>query len=259
VDDETRDLITKISQKFIARRDVVALQNADGSWRPEQKPFKMGNMREHLEGKVTLGHYLVDPDGDKTKLFAFDIDIKGNRDGEAPSYWLDENKERHEGDMREAWNTPGHPAIPYLRLHLRCLAEGLGHAIHRLYDDNVHVVIADSGGKGLHVYGLTGEVDALEAKTMAEGVLQTLGCFEAFRGNNFWRHTSAYENLEIEVFPKQTTLQGKEYGNLMRLPLGINRKTGRVSRFLAFDNGFQDEWNVMPPLQALGGALPWPE
>lgn len=268
MDDDTRELVAKLGKRFLSRNDVKAIQNPDGTWRPDRTTIKMSDFRMHLEGKRTIGHYMLSPDGN-VKLFAFDIDIKKNSE-KNETFYRDNNNEIVLGDMRAAWTTPNHAALPFLRTQLRCMAEGLAYAIHRLTDGKLHVAVLDSGGKGLHVYGFfDAPVPAQVARDTAMYVLEDLRCFEPVRGNNFWRHvgvtdsldqvTQPYQNLEIEIFPKQTSLVGKDLGNLMRLPLGVNAKTGRVSQFLRLDNGYEDEWNVLPPLDALGGTLPWPK
>ena len=38
--------------------------------------------------------------------------------------------------------------------------------------------------------------------------------------------------FSLEVFPKQDRLTGKGYGNLVKLPLGVHRVSGRRSRFV---------------------------
>jgi hypothetical protein len=38
--------------------------------------------------------------------------------------------------------------------------------------------------------------------------------------------------LHLEFFPKQASVKGKGLGNLIKLPLGIHRRTGRRSQLL---------------------------
>lgn len=227
------DLAGLLARHFIQRRDVKAQQSRDGAiYHPVREkvgdeyrnlPFKMDDLRAHLCGERTFGHYLVSPDN-KCKLFAFDLDlIPAKRVGvKVP------------GDPREVWLTD-HPWSSHLTLALRTLAEGIATRTKRLF--GVPTCIAFSGNKGLHVYALTGTVDAAWARRMARKVIESFGCFELARGDNFWRHayppSLSIKSIEIEVYPKQDNLNGKDFGNLMRLPLGIHRKTGRRSFFLA--------------------------
>jgi hypothetical protein len=54
------------------------------------------------------------------------------------------------------------------------------------------------------------------------------------------------------MFPKQDSLNGKDLGNLMKLPLGINRKTGNRSYFVRNDCPY-DQLREVDPLVAMAG------
>lgn len=126
--------------------------------------------------------------------------------------------------------------------------------VQRMFDDQIGVAISDSGGKGLHVYCFTGLVPAETARGFAKIVLDEL-LLKPVRGDNFFRR-EGYPTLEVEVFPKQGSLEGKELGNLMKLPLGVNRKTGRFSRFLTCKAGY-DKLVPTDPFNVLNGDSPW--
>lgn len=257
-----RDLIALLGTRFVQRRDIKAIQRENGEWNPDRTPFKLQDFEDHLVGKKTLGHYMLDQEG-MCKLFAFDIDFVKhgqkcpgtgcsgcfvtfpNLVGEGTfvlnprQEWLDKNS------LDEVKAT--------LILNMRCMAEGLAYLIDRKL--GIPVAILNSGGKGLHVYGFTGTISAEVAKTMALTILEALGLI-ATRGQNFFRHENHYEVLEIEVFPKQTSLEGKDLGNLMALPLGINRKTKNPRYFIHCKSGL----NTLPemdPTLALSGQQPW--
>lgn len=246
---------------------MKAWQKPDGSWAPVRKkngdgelvnlPFILEDFYRHLDGEITLGHYMVDQEG-MSKLFAFDIDLVKD-DGtpeKNPLHVVDLYDNDHMIYPREAWLSEPveSPLRQYLTIQLRCLADGLAQYIHRTLD--MPVAIANSGGKGLHVYCFTGSMPADVLRELMLGTLEGLGCFEAVRGKNFWRHTSSYPALEIETFPKQGSMDGKEFGNLMRLPLGINRKSGKMCEFIRADVGY-DRLIAMDPMRALSGDLPW--
>lgn len=269
-----RELTRLLGTKFVARKDVKAVQHNNGAWTPDRTPFTMQDFEAHFAGSKTLGHYMVDPD-DNCKLFAFDIDlVKHGQNCPAkqdphercegcfvtfPQLAPDESS-IHEVDdpfsvnVRQAWLTPSHPAIPTLTIQLRCLAEGLALCVDRIFDHQISVAIADSGGKGLHVYAFTGMVPAETARSFALAVLDQLG-FEATRGNNFFRK-DGYPTLDVELFPKQGSLEGKDLGNLMRLPLGLNRKSNRWSTFLTCKSGY-DRLVTTDPFNVLNGDSPW--
>jgi len=266
---DSRELVRLLGTKFIQRKDVKAFQRDDGAWFPDRSAFSMQDFQDHFDGKKTLGHYLLDPDGN-CKLFAFDLDlVKHARDcpgatckGCPVTYSVltpddQGNPQSTEGSTlcgipREMYERDS-PALETLTINLRCMAEGLAMQIDKL---GIPVAIATSGHKGLHVYGFTGTVPAETAREMAIGILKGLTVFEAFRGQNFWRHAFAYEVLDIEVFPKQTTLDGKDLGNLMSLPLGVHRVTGRKKVFLTMKSAL-NRFVPMDPEAALSGDSPW--
>jgi hypothetical protein len=240
-------LIKALGERFIERRDVKA-QQFPNRWEPVREPWKMSDFTTHLAGQKTFGHYLVSPEG-KCKLFAFDIDL--TKTGK----WTDEEGQVHQIEPRVVFLKRKDPALTDLRTHLRCMAEGLAIRANRMLD--TPVAVATSGGKGLHVYAFTGSLSAAEQRGMALEVLESFGCFEPARGEHFWRHVADYKNLEIEVFPKQATLEGKDLGNLMALPLGIHQKTKGRKHFISLTNGYSEPWIEMDAMQALGGKVPW--
>ncbi len=217
----------------------------------------MQDLRDHLSGKRSLGHYLLTPNG-QTRIIAFDIDlIKADgieKDGEIRNPLV-----AMEGfepfDPRKIWRTD-HPASPILTTHLQRVAVGLAIRTHKI--TGYPVAISFSGAKGLHVYGMPGhEVAANQAVEVAAMVMQSFD-WQPRRGQNFWRHPDAdcYPAVEVETFPKQGSLEGKDLGNLMRLPLGINRKSGQRSFFLEVGSPI-DRLRELDATAALTGALPW--
>lgn len=247
-----------LPKRFISRRDVKAVQHRDGSYTPEREKWKMSDVKSHLSGDRSLGHYLIGED-DSVKLFAFDIDLK------KAGVWMNVTEEDklleggQECNPREIWLTPDHPAKEYFTTLLRCMAEGLAMRAHRISGGAFPIAIAYSGNKGLHVYGFMGNVPAQEARDVAIEVLTSFNCFEPSRGNNFWVHTgdAGYaKNLEIEIFPKQGSLEGKELGNLMRLPLGVNAKSGQEAFFIDTRVGY-NQLKKYDPMKALNGEYEW--
>jgi hypothetical protein len=265
---EVAELVKLLGGNFIQRKDVKAWQRDNGEWFPDETPMTMQDFVAHLDGSKTMGHYMVDQD-DKCRLFAFDIDLVGFKDAyigpcNNPDFpdCIEQGVHKHgwkydqqETWLRDEWLKPDSPFKEKLTIHLRCVAEGLALKVHRKYQ--IPVAICDSGGKGVHVYAFTGPLPAEMAVGMGTTVLDEAG-FEPTRGSNFFRHSHGeYTTLEIELFPKQTSLDGKKLGNLMRLPLGINRKTGRRSQFISCRSGYNRLDFTMEPERALGGDLPW--
>lgn len=247
--EELRLLTDLVAKRFIARRDVKAHQYGDGVWTPhtttgkrdgEYIPWRRRDFEAHFQGADTFGHYLVNPDGNKVKLFAFDVDLEkddlAKPDGFRGS-WLDENGHIVYEDVREAWRDRRHPARQYLKFTMMWAAHSLGNAIQSEFDGDIKPLVAYSGNKGIHVYGLIegGMIPAKEARLAAGIVMDTLQEFQPTKGDNFWRSIdqvpiNALRNLTIEVFPKQDEV-GQGLGNLMRLPLGRNLKAPKDPTF----------------------------
>lgn len=282
-------LVPLLAKRFIQRRDVFARQTDSGGYMPvlEHKdgprvPIKGRHILEHLDGTRTYGHYLLDQD-DMCRLFAFDIDLeKISRDENnniiSGQGWypqgtdLDPFGSHMEPeyvaanpplpiDAREAWRDRRHPSRPWLKIQMRMLAAKFARVISE--ELGIGTAVAYTGNKGIHVYGFTGPQPASIVRDGAMLVLDSLGEFEAFRGQNFFRSKNmdaieGYPNFTIEVFPKQTSLDGKDLGNLMRLPLGKNLKAPKDPTFFVDMRAPFTELVPDPdPVKLLETGNPW--
>lgn len=281
-DDELVEIVRLIGTRFIERRDVKAVMDEPPTgyqrgnpvhWQPVQLkdretqevtryPFTMQDFKDHLEGRRTFGHYMVNPEGNTCKLFAFDLDLRDNKppkpENDDPGfqgwYFPQGGSELEPCDPRPDFLVEGHPAHQFLSSQLRGLAMALASTVVDLL--GIEVAVATSGGKGLHVYGFTGSTEARFAREAALAVLREAK-FEPYRGDNFFLPPGAVKNVSIEVFPKQDTLDGKDLGNLMKLPLGVHRTTGRRSYFIDMDADPFWDFVSMDPIKALTGPHPW--
>lgn len=271
--DALADLFAK---KFIARPDAKAVQYSTraktGIWAPHTEtgkhdgpriPWRREDLNAHLEGRQTFGHYLLS-EGSRCKLFAFDVDLE--KTGWLPTLPVTTSDEAEwkasfiECNPREAWLDRANPARDFMKLQFKEIASKLLKGI--VEELGVPCIAAYSGSKGIHVYGFTGPIDAAEAREGAQIVLESAGDFEPLRGNNFFRHTNTdrtegYGNLSIELFPKQDSLDGKDLGNLMRLPLGKNLKSPNEPTFFI---DMSAPLGVMQPMDAQTALLienPW--
>lgn len=238
VDAQAKQLATT----FIARKDVKAVQYRDG-YTPEHSRWTMGDLRAHVEGRKSYGHYFLDED-DHCKLFAFDIDL------DKKGRWLELNMDaKTEDEMvvshddmnpREVWNPladvrgrEGQASVYYTGVLLQ-VARLLAMEVRSLL--GIPAAIAYSGNKGLHVYGYTGLIPASDARDAALAVLSEKNRFIASRGSVFFKSRDEdFECVTIEAFPKQISLEGKDLGNLMRLPLGKHLKSGNPAFFIDND------------------------
>lgn len=259
------DIPTLLAKKFIARQDVKAIQRPDGAWQPHttdgrkdspRLKWTMGDLRKHVAGESTFGHYMLGNDS-MCKLFAFDIDLEKNNPANDPNFvgtWVDSEGQVHAFDARESWLDRRHPSREFQKIHLMMMAYALASTIRTELD--IPVAAAYSGNKGLHVYGFTGPMPASDVREASRIVLDLFQHdMEPTRGENFWRMknrhddlTDGLRNLTIEVFPKQDSLDGKDLGNLMRLPLGKNLKNPGDPTFFIDLNG---DWTKMPRLDAV--------
>jgi hypothetical protein len=257
-------IVNELASKFIQRSDVKAVQQSNGIYTPDRTKFTRQDLEDHIAGKKSYGHYMINPEGN-CKLFAFDIDLAKS--------WLFISP--HSGGTtkppEETWTPDG--VLPFsprtifadpsnvhrkrLIVELRSVAEGLAARAQRTLD--IPVAISFSGSKGLHVYGFTGSSPAFAIREAAMEIIKSFEVFEPIRGDNFYRHTNdpqwGFPNIEIEVFPKQGSLEGKDLGNLMRLPLGRNKKGGEA--FFVDPNAPEDQLVAVDPAHALSGGDLW--
>jgi hypothetical protein len=291
-------LANLIAKKFIARSDVKAVQRVlqDGTViymphldksqsDPDAKrlPWTRADLNAHLANEATFGHYLLNTDS-KCKLFVIDIDLAktGYLPRRATGYqpqatdgndvWVTDEQFREwessfepVDDLRAAWLNRADPGRTWMKRQFKLMAHMLVKTIHEGLE--IPCAVAYSGNKGIHVYGFTGWDKPTSANLAREGartVLESLDCFEPLRGENFFRHTNqdpvdGFPNLEIEIFPKQDTLEGKDLGNLVRLPLGRNLKNPKDQTFFIDMTTSINEMKPLDPEWALteGAINPW--
>lgn len=253
------------ASKLIARQDVKAIQRAM-VYEPIRTPWTRQNLTDHLGGEVTYGHYLVNQD-DQCKIFCLDIDIKTGE-----GYWptlpmssIDEDdgekwkRSFQKMHLRNAWKDRRFAGRDFIKLQLKLLATRLARAIRE--DIDIPVAVAYSGSKGLHVYGFTGLVKADMARDGAKIALDLTDEWRLYKGQSKYEHVNqepveGYPNFDVEVYPKQDSLDGKDLGNLLRLPLGKNRKSTDPTFFLDLRSPM-GEWRPADPIWALTTDDPW--
>ncbi len=184
---------------FSGREGIYARQWAkkDGQtgYTPVHEPLTPAVIRNHLLGTYTIGTYPIRLDGTAT-FFALDLDIDKSALQRA------RGDHGYAGELRETMRREGPRLLEVLRqLGLNALFE-------------------NSGYKGRHYWVFLAEPE------MAD-VLHLFG--RLFAGSQ----TSLIPpGLHLEFFPKQARLTGKKLGNLIKLPLGIHRRTGYRSLLL---------------------------
>lgn len=183
---------------FSGREDCFARQWVDKSeqkqgYVPVKHCLEPKDVEDHISGKLTYGIYLLKPDAMiKTAVIDADL-VQKFRQTKLNSE--DVQQVRRECD--------------YMIKRIREISDAAG----------MTTVIEFSGGKGYHFwYCFVSPVQAAQARKALEKIRKAVaGDLTAFN---------------LEVFPKQDQLSGKGFGNLVKLPLGIHRTTGRQSWFI---------------------------
>ncbi|WP_448382309.1 CRISPR-associated primase-polymerase type A1 [Desulfosoma sp.] len=183
---------------FQGREDCFARQWVDRQqgtqgYVPVRRPLEAADVMEHLQGRKTYGIYLLQRDS-RVRLGVIDADLGAAlRSSEARA-------QKREVLRREQ---------RYLVTRLTELAR----------ERHLFCLVEFSGGKGFHFWFFLEEplpagVVRSVLQRLASRMQPDLSCFQ------------------LEVFPKQDRLEGKGLGNLVKLPLGVHRLTGRPSYFL---------------------------
>lgn len=237
------ELAKLFAKMYVARPDVKAIQRTSGAYNPVESPWTMQDFLDHISGERTYGHYLLNL-ANECKFFAFDIDLDE----------LNPAKPDHRLQVPTAidsdgiWNTftlADPRAIwldrryiiqrNYLKYQMRMLAQELARTIASEFD--IQTAVTYTGAKGVHVYGFTGPLPAKDVREGAELILKKTNRYVPFLGSNFFKYKDTGDNEQsnqcftVEVFPKQTEIKEGGYGNLMRLPTGVNLKNTQDPTF----------------------------
>jgi hypothetical protein len=190
-------MLDRFLDLFAGRHDVFARQWADknegkSGYVPVRRSMDKSDLEDHFKGLKTYGIYLMSPDA-TVRCGVIDADL-----------------------VKPLRTTPRKPAD-----QARIKKEQV-YMITRLRESSqergLTPLLEVSGGKGYHFwYFVDSPVPAAVMRNALAGLVdplkKDLSCFE------------------LEVFPKQDQLTGKGFGNLVKLPLGIHRLSGKRSYF----------------------------
>jgi len=191
-------------------RQWVNREEGKSGYVPVRRPLTADDIRDHLSGRRTYGIYLLNSDA-MVHTGVIDMDL-------VPAL-------RDIRSQRKNKNTIRREAL-YLHKRISAMAAKSG----------LCCLAEVSGGKGYHFWFPVAE--PVPAAAMRQ-VLQTMT-------REIERDVTAYS---LEVFPKQDRVTGKGYGNLVKLPLGIHRKTGKPSFFiLAADRERKSQFDLLATL-----------
>ncbi len=197
---ERHHLVT-FTTLFASREGVYARQwvspTGESGYTPVQEPLTLQVAENHMLGNYTIGAYPVRLDN-TVSYIAFDLDIAKFAVPRAI------HSER-------TWN------MLISRIH---------QVARRLVDlaaaQETPMYIEDSGFKGRHCWiFLDTPIPAGVAKKFGDLLKNQLG--------------KVPSEITIEVFPKQTSVRKGGLGNLIKLPLGIHKRTGKRALFVRPD------------------------
>ena len=178
---------------FAGREGVYARHWAsptgETGYTPVHEPFTLKVAENHILGNITIGVYPIRMDN-TVNFIAFDLDLPKSLIAKAIT---------SESQWKKAM------AVVH---SVACRVVDLG-AAH-----DVTIYIEDSGFKGRHCWiFLETPVPAGVARRFGVVLLNQL--------------EGTPQEVNVEVFPKQGTLKPGSLGNLIKLPLGFHKKTGK--------------------------------
>jgi len=193
-----KQAIGRFLELFSGREDCFARQwvnkteNRQG-YVPVRRSLEHQDLEDHFKGLKTYGIYFMKSDG-RVKTAAIDVDLRQHY----------RQKGLKTDDRRLIKRE-----LSYLVERITELSEQAG----------LWPLVEFSGGKGYHFWFFyESPVKPNLARSSLDRIKQVIaGDLSAF---------------SMEIFPKQDHLKGKGLGNLVKLPLGVHRLTGKRSYFV---------------------------
>ncbi len=214
-------LIDHYMKLFSGREDCFARQWADKAenrqgYVPVHRPLTRQDVEAHLSGLKTYGIYLLKSDA-TVATGVIDVDL-------AKQFRV--NKVTAE-DKKLVFRER-----EYILSRIKELSNKTG----------LHPIAEYSGGKGFHFWFF---FEPAVRAGLARNILELIALPVS-------KDVSAFH---LEVFPKQDQLTGKGFGNLVKLPLGVHRLSGKRSFFI----GCEDHSNQAQLSFLLSAAFSDPE
>jgi hypothetical protein len=214
----TDSQLVRFLKLFSGREGVYARQwtspTGESGYTPIYEPFNLSVAKNHILGNFTVGIYQLRMDN-TVNFIAFDIDI--------PKYLLSKaiiDKNLWDNLMKNVH-----------KVACRLVDIGASH--------DIPIYIEDSGFKGRHCWiFFDSPIPAKIAKRFGIIILNQLNGIP--------------KEIHLEVFPKQTFVKEGGLGNLIKLPLGIHRKTGKRSQFINPDRKpFPDQLMFLEEIKSI--------
>ncbi len=175
------ELAKAVKELFFVRDDVYARQiEGLNEYSVIKEAVTEKLIKGHLNGRLTIGSFQIDPKNNKVKWICFDFDV-------------DENSSLE---------------IEFEKAKILC---------NRLKKGGYHPLLEFSGRRGYHVWLFVEPADSSIARKFALDISRDIRVHE--------------------VFPKQDKLNGKGFGAMVKVPLGIHMASNKWSYF--YDDGFE--------------------
>lgn len=192
------EAVLKFIDLFSGREGAYARQWAneknETGYTPVREHFSPKVAKNHLLGNYTVGIYQLRING-TVNWSAFDVDLN-------KKYW--QQIQTGEIDREKLLKLTFSTAMSIYRKLKECSFEP---------------VIEYSGFKGYHIWlFFKSPLPAFQVKAFMTGILRQI---------EFDR-----EKLHVEIFPKQAKVKEDGLGNLVKIPLGVHKKTGEFSYFV---------------------------
>ncbi len=200
---------------FQGREDCFARQWADKKegkqgYVPVRRPMTREDVLDHLTMRRTYGIYLLQQRS-QVCLGVIDVDVV---------------KKVRSSKLNTEARSQLHKERDYLMSRLPEISAGFG----------LYPLAEFSGGKGYHFWFFFDH--PVPARQVRQVLTRIVG-----------RIQGDVSLFSLEVFPKQDTISGKGLGNLVKLPLGAHRVTGKRSYFLPRPG--RDVWEDLAKLESV--------
>ena len=191
-------VVARFVSIFGGREGVYARQyagaNGESGYTPVREPFTHDVAQRHLLGSHTVGIYPLRADN-TVNFAAIDLDL-----------------------TKPVVDRAG-PDSPVWRTARVRMLEYAGSIADAGAECGVHVYLEDSGFKGIHCWVFFATpLPGRFARLLTDALLERAG--------------SPPHDVSVERFPKQAAIRLDALGNLIKLPMGIHRRSGRRSAWL---------------------------
>jgi len=181
---------------FFKGREDHFALQIDDRYRPINKPLSEQYLLKHFQGFVTFGIYVL-TESSNCNFICLDIDIPKSKLNDIEF----KNQNKKYAHLKEKLDTL------------------LNIIIEKLNIEKDSILLEDTGGRGYHIWIFFEDVIAGKDARKLYYIIKS--------------HT----NLDFEFFPKQSNLTEKRnYGNLIKLPLGIHQKYNCRSTFFTISD-----------------------